>query len=299
MDSFEKDVLFELAKFLSFREILAIATTNIELQKKILDPEFNKSLVIELGFPFGLSFNELKVYEGMDLNERLLAACKIQDMRLVKKLIELGAPSDECMVRASKLGYIEIAKYTIEQGATDFVEAIALAIMYNRLEIVKFLFDLVENFNEIDPEELGIFEAAEQGNKEVIEFLISKGYEKHNNSILNSAAYGGQLELVKFMVNLGTPISNISIENSIIDGDLNLVKYFVEQGKNDFNFILDVSTKNKNIEIMKYAIAQGANNVNDVLWNTVNDSIKIKEVLNLLIRYATDQDAINAAQKEL
>lgn len=300
MESFESDLLFELAKFMSIKDILAVATANLEFQKKFLDPRMNEALAIELGFPFGLSLNELKVYESKSLNGRLLSACVMKDMRLIRRLIELGANNfDECMIQASRLGHIKIIKFMIYEGATDFKEAIAQAIMNNHVKIVELLYDRVDNFEEIDLDELGIFEAAENGNKDVIEFLQSKDYVIHNVSILDSAAYGGHLDLVKYMVSLGTPISDIALENGIQSGNIELVKYFVEQGENDFNYILDVAAEYGHVEIAKYAIERGAANVNEALWDCINNGTEYKEIIRLLIQYATDKEAIKAARDEL
>jgi hypothetical protein len=251
----------------------------------------------------------------MSLNERLLVACKIQDMRLIKRLIELDANNfDECMIAASRSNHIEIVaryfsinaqlkfqsntgisivRYMINEGATSFVKAIAEAISNNHVKIVKFLFD------EIDPEELGIFEAAENGNKEVIEFLQSKGYIKYNDSILELAASTGKLDLIKYMVSLKTLISDIAVENGIRSENLELVKYFIEQGENDFNYILDVSIEHGRLNITKYAIEQGTMNVNEALWDFINQGTEYKEIIRLLIGYATDQEAIEAAREEL
>ena len=60
MESIQSGTLGYLSSFLSLKDILAIATSNTQFRENFLKKEVNDTLAIKLGFPFGLSFNELK-----------------------------------------------------------------------------------------------------------------------------------------------------------------------------------------------------------------------------------------------
>jgi hypothetical protein len=108
---YQPEDILVLGTLLTFRDILALATTNKELKRKLLSPKVNKDLAIHFGFSFGLSLVELKAYEGKSLDDRLLTASKTGDIRIVERLIELGADNyNKAMASAAKSGYMEIVE---------------------------------------------------------------------------------------------------------------------------------------------------------------------------------------------
>jgi hypothetical protein len=103
MEKQPEDVLSLIGTRLTLRDILSLATTNRVLRRKFLSPEVNKSIAIHFGFPFGLTLVELKAYESRRLNNRLITASQIGDMRIVERLIELGANNyNRAMASASE-----------------------------------------------------------------------------------------------------------------------------------------------------------------------------------------------------
>lgn len=271
-----RDSIQQLAHHLSLRDLLSIATANKKFRERLLEKELNDTLAIKLGFPFDLTFVQLKSYESKSLNDRLIIAARIGDMRLVEKLIELGAD--------------------------NFTEAISASIINNRLKVVKFLFVKVSDYSDL--ENLGVYNAVEFGEfggNEVLKFLLSKGiFSDDKISILDLAARGGNLELFKFMIEEeNTPISDVAFENAIRSGKLSLVEYMVEKGEKDFDAILEKSVGYECIEIMKLAIKLGATNVDDELFKAVMVGVEDKDVLRVLLEHATDEDLIRSGQEYL
>jgi hypothetical protein len=86
-----EDILLLLGTHLTLKDILALATTSKDLRRKLLSPEVNRNIAIHFGFPFGLTLVESKRYESRSLNGRLIGASKTGDIRIVERLIELGA----------------------------------------------------------------------------------------------------------------------------------------------------------------------------------------------------------------
>jgi hypothetical protein len=72
-----EDILALLGTLLTLKDILALATTNKDFERKFLSPEINRRLAIHFGFPFGLTLAELKAYESKSLDDRLIAASGI------------------------------------------------------------------------------------------------------------------------------------------------------------------------------------------------------------------------------
>jgi hypothetical protein len=95
-------ILSLIKEFLSFKDVLAMAAINKNLREVITSPGYVRDLAIEFGFPFGLTLVEMKNYSIMYIYKRLRLAARSGDMRLVKRLIELGADNyDQAMINAA------------------------------------------------------------------------------------------------------------------------------------------------------------------------------------------------------
>jgi ankyrin repeat protein len=128
MEDQPEDVLVLLGTLLTLKDILSLATTNREFERKFLSPEVNRSLAIHFGFPFGLTLIELKRYESRRFNSRLASASEIGDMRIVERLLELGANDySRATIRAAQGGHIEIVEKMLELGANSYNQAMTAA----------------------------------------------------------------------------------------------------------------------------------------------------------------------------
>lgn len=91
MSELPEDMLVIIAKSLTLENILSLATTNPQIYNFFKNPTTNRLLAEHYGFPYGLTYVQLKEYEAKSYNERMLQAAKIGDERIVKKMIEFGA----------------------------------------------------------------------------------------------------------------------------------------------------------------------------------------------------------------
>jgi ankyrin repeat protein len=172
MEEQPEDILALLGVFLTFKDILALATTSKKLERKLLSSEaVNRQLAIHFGFPFGLSLTELKDYESRSLNDRFADASKIGDMRIVERLIELGADDyNSAMYSTASEGHKEIVERMLRLGADDYNSAMS--------------------------------SAARGGHIEIVERMLELGADDYN-WIMDSAARGGHVEIVERMLQLG------------------------------------------------------------------------------------------------
>lgn len=271
------DVLTELVLHMSLTDILSIATTNSRFRDQLLAKEANDNFAIEHGFPFDLTFTELKKYEKMSLNDRLQIASSLNDTRLVKKLTQLGADN---LIVAMKNGMIR-----------------------GNIEIVKFLFDEFPSLWKIsfydDVKFSGIIDAAKLGNFEVINFFLSKVNLKEKQLILNYAASCNNDELVKFMVDQGMSLSQIGIDYIVSNCNLELLKYVIKKAEYNYNNILYEAANWGCPKIMIFAINMGATPTSDVVDFVVGNKINDEELIRLLISKTTIQREIEELENLL
>lgn len=104
MSELPEDMLVIIAKSLTLENILSLARTNSQIYNFFKNPTTNRLLAEHYGFPYGLTYVQLKEYEAKSYNERMLQAAKIGDERIVKKMIEFGANN------ATKIALSAIAK---------------------------------------------------------------------------------------------------------------------------------------------------------------------------------------------
>ena len=124
----------------------------------LFDPEylFNK-----------YKYEDYKDYKEYLLDEGLNYAAGVGNMDLVRYFIDLGATNfDWAMSFAAGGGYLDVIKYLIGLGATDLENAMASASAGGHLAVVKYLVELgATNFGN------AMYEATEGGHTDIIEYL--------------------------------------------------------------------------------------------------------------------------------
>jgi hypothetical protein len=195
MEHQPSDILSLLGTLLTLKDILAVATTNKELENKLQSPVFNRDLAVHFGFPFGLSLVELKKYEGMSLNQRLIIASGIGDMRVINRLLELGANDYEgAMASAAKGGQRGIMEQMIEFGAKDYERALGQAALGGHMDIVEWMYKVI-----IDCMLDELYDGT--NGKAVISIILQRQISLCTLAIA-SAAKGGHKEIVEKMTEL-------------------------------------------------------------------------------------------------
>lgn len=240
-----------LGQFLALKDILALTTTNQDFQKTFLKPSVNTQLADYFGFPYGLTLVELKKYEEMSLQERLNAAAKTGDMRVVKKVIELHEenPSkissgpdivtgntlrlrsrttlnfNTPLKEASAEGHLDVVKYLVEKGAKNLNGALSKAVDGGHEKIVEYLIEKGVNSKNILDEELS--RSAYMGHGKIVDILISHG-ANHLNEALKAAAYNNREEIVEKLVQHGADDFKSVIVRAIHNENEKLFYRFLE-----------------------------------------------------------------------
>lgn len=110
-------------------------------------------------------------------------------------------------------------------GATlqDCLAPLGLATFRNRADVVRLLVSSGASFESIDYSHNPLFIAAKNGNLEIFEYLLRNGAPSHTDSnaqstLLHEAIYGGNMEIIRSVIQLGIDIntnSNVSIPSTI------------------------------------------------------------------------------------
>jgi hypothetical protein len=123
-----------------------------------------------------------------------------------------------------------------------------------RIEDVKLLFDtnyLHEGFKIV----------CEIGNKELVDFFISKGVDGWNWGICY-AARGGHQELVNLFISKGADDWNNAMYYTAKGGYKDLVDFFIEKGAKNWNYAIYGAAEGGHKDLVDFFISKGATN-----WN--------------------------------
>jgi ankyrin repeat protein len=216
MEHQPEDILSLLGTYLTLKNILALASTSKELERKLLSPEFNKSVATHFGFPFGLSLTELKAYESMSLNDRLIDASRTGDMRVVDRLIELGASDyHSAMISAAQKGHKKVVERMLRLGVNSYTLRIDSG--HGEKIIVRVPQSNADNYNQV------MDSAAEGGHMEIVEKMLELGANYYNGAMV-FAAQKGHKEIVERMLRLGADNYNQAMTFAAQSGHSEIVE---------------------------------------------------------------------------
>lgn len=127
---------------------------------------------------------------------------------------------------------------------------------------------MYNNYNKLSLSDIenGIVHAVDQGNLEIVKFLISENPDiaKKNGELITHAAREGQLEIFRFLHQNGADITfrkNEPLIEAAKLGKLPIVEYFIQNNLNisvENNLALRKATKYNRLEVVKYLVANGA-----------------------------------------
>lgn len=143
MSELPEDVLVIIAKSLTLENILSLATTNPNIYNAFKNPATNRLLAEHYGFPYGLTYVQLKEYEAKSYNERMLQAAKIGDERIVKKMIEFGA-NNVTDVALDTIGNDDEKMFEIilKNANPDISECLTYAARHNKVKMLDIILSL-------------------------------------------------------------------------------------------------------------------------------------------------------------
>ena len=204
----------------------------------------------------------------------LFGACQGGNKNLINAMISMISEKccdrldywNYCMLYASRGGHINIVKWLINnKGADDFNMGLEGACQgkLNKQAITnaKKLINLMIK-NGADDLGMGLYRACNQGNKEIVNYMINKGANYYS---LSSACYGGNKEIIDIIDKKGRETYNDGMANSCEQGNKEIVEYMIHKGANDWNYGLRRACLGNSLEIVKIMIEKGGNNWNESL----------------------------------
>jgi Ankyrin repeats (3 copies) len=93
--------------------------------------------------------------------------------------------------------------------------------------------------------------AAKGGNMEIVKFMIEKGATSFDWTMVN-ASRGGHMEIVKLMIEKGATYFNTAMRSAALGGHMEIVKLMIEKGATNFVSAMNIATKGGHMEIVNY-----------------------------------------------
>lgn len=186
----------------------------------------------------------------------------------IKKLqYQLRDPIEE----AATGGHLQMVKFLLEKGADPIGKgvlknkAIKIAATSRKADVVKLLFQYGASLSVTEGND-AMLRFAQDGNLEMIKFLMEKGFDPrtNNDSALQHGAEQGHLQVVKFLLEQGADIEVCNgggvIEMVIQNGHVEMLKFLLENGvklpsKTVFS-MWDLATYN-GLEMIKFLLEKG------------------------------------------
>jgi hypothetical protein len=171
----------------------------------------------------------------------------------LKKKIAL----DQVIKKAIIFDNVKLIKSAIKSGAvvndidlsfTDFLHK-------RKLEIIRVLLE-----NGINVNNFNFYDAIKAGDLSIVKLLVDFGANIfiYNNLAIALASALGHLEIVKYLIGQGAPITSEAKYNAAASNRWNVVKFFIENGTNANNeSFLYYATIYKDIEMIKYFLELG------------------------------------------
>ena len=267
-------------------------------------------------------------YQDNKGNTALTLAARYGQLEVVKYLQEQGADlnhqdkeGNTALLWAARYGQLEVVKYLQEQGAdlnhqnNEGYTALIWAAATGQLEVIKCLCKLGADLNHKDCRgNTALIKAASRRYLKVFIYLLDRdtslNYKADNIALLWAARYG-QLEVVKYLLELGADLNHQDNEGytalflAARYGKLEFVKYLQELGA-DLNHqnnkgytALIWAAATGQLEVVKFLCELGADlNHKDNVGNTA--LVKAIELDQLeVVKYLQEQDAeLNHQDKE-
>ena len=125
-----------------------------------------------------------------------------------------------------------------------------------------------------------LIEAAERGDLQEVERLI----ETHNynridyNWAMRGAAWGGHMDIVKLMLDLGADLYNYAMVDAAWGGHMDIVQLMIDSGGNNYNDTMAYAAKGGHMDIVQLMLDLGARDYN---WAMV-EADRQKDIVDYL-----------------
>lgn len=214
---------------------------------------FNPNYMFQAGCGGNIDIIKLLVQTEFKYSEYfdscMRGACFGDHIEVVKYIIDTinlvdDINMEECMNIVCSCNRLDIVKFMVEKGPTNFNVYARTASMYlnGDSEILKFMVE-----KGADDFDLYLYHACFYGDLDFVRILVEKGIEKGitnwNNGLLG-ACKGNNLDLVKLMIKYGATNLNEclhAVKNTNLDIviDTDTINILLLNGANDFDCLLD------------------------------------------------------------
>ena len=186
-----------------------------------------------------------KVTQGR-LNNAIQAAAEAGDLESVKFLFENGAKTlKRALFWASENGALDVVKYLIDQGVRVENYALVLASMSGYVDVMKVLVE-----HGADPHVCSFYNAAEHGDVEQIEFLLSFDIREFDIDLaLYHSVENNQLECVTYLLLNGAKFTYDVVSRSIFANAQDVTKYLMNYVTDDMLYSLNLPDAIYNEEV--------------------------------------------------
>jgi len=186
-------------------------------------------------------------------------------LNAVKFLIEKGANVhvliDTPLRKSASCGAIELVKYLVSVGADINARdgyPLACGASNGHISVVKYLVGVGANIHN----NFAVGTSVRYGHIEVVKYFASMGVNIHEvPHVCEVCALSGNIEMMKYLMIIGTPPLDVALRIGAEYGHLDFVKYMVSIGANvrySNGMPLRMCSKNGHLETVKYLVEVGA-----------------------------------------
>ena len=228
------DLLYIIAKNIHTDDLFHLSNCNASLNSMIHHPIFLKNKLY--------SIRSMKRYiNRKQWNFALQYAAQYGHLEVCKYLVSLGATNfDSALKCATRHDHLDMCKYFVSIGATDFNGALKYVAYHGKLNLCKYFVSL--GATDFDRS----LEYAILSNRlKICKYLVSLGATNLDYA-LKLAVQEGHLDICKYLVSIGTfsiADYNTVLSSAAIFGHLDICKYLVSIGANKFNHALNCATR--------------------------------------------------------
>lgn len=238
------------------------------------------------------------------LDSRLSTACRLGNLKTVKKLAEQGVKIetryDTAINVASEFGQLEIVKYLVSINAEletsgARVPPLYTACKYGHLNIVKYLHgvgvDMTCKGSYFNP----FMRVCKHGHLEIVKYLVSIGIgssDKYGTAI-RVACIKCRFKIVKYLVSIGGDCRP-TLESAAVHGNFDTVKFLVSIGvdlKHDGEKYLRLASVYNHLDIVKYLVSLDINVTDKIVKHTRANGRA--EILKYYVDIGTDVGCID------
>lgn len=186
------------------------------------------------------------------LNELLINSCESGNIKLAKKILEMGAKvytrNNSPLIKASEYGHLELVKFLLDNGAyihANHNDALKEAIKNNHNDVVEFLLEKGADLDDIELEKYDIDNVYEKNNIDLLKILFKFGFDINDFSdsnkyyMLLDLLRERRYEIIKLFVDFGMTLKKEKITMKNIDSinyswkeklDINIINLLKNKG---------------------------------------------------------------------